>query len=460
MDIYKEFAPDTAKALALMMDSEWDEAVFRQEGSRIRIELEGFSLCRCILWLLDAEGMPEGMEDCYDRELERSGEWYILKAKYYDNAGDTVRDAAIRFRDAEVEMDIYRAEAAETAPWELLAYMSREICAKSYLSEHALNHRERELLPLLGELAVLTKLAVATDESRCGGLPVLRGYFEKYGYTELLRPAERIEAVIRDEKKRRSRISALLRRLNRAKYEPLWRELYGLIGDSQRGYPARSDGIPGIGGIRARVDRTMKELGYSGTYPDYCRTGQVRGIRAEESHDEIWFVVNEKQAVFHVHCTEMYLFGELSLWFGCGTELLKDGQTPGDLHHCRFDNRGRTFCHVVVCMEPEGEMLEKTAVVAAKKAELRRLSREERKMDGDVHLLPLMLGILLLGGGLFSVLMMAGMAAISAVMFLIFGSWHDVPEAMATLPWKELLVSCWLGFGGAMALLIAWVKRG
>ena len=133
---------------------------------------------------------------------------------------------------------------------------------------------------------MLTKLAVATDESRCGGLPVLRGYFEKYGYTELLRPAERIEAVFGDEKKRRSRISALLRRLNRAKYEPLWRELYCLIGDSQRGYPARADGILEIGGIRARVDRTMKELGYSGTYPDYCHTGQVRGIRAEERHDE------------------------------------------------------------------------------------------------------------------------------------------------------------------------------
>lgn len=454
--VWNEFPVRTARALELLVGCDLAGTRFYSRGEDVYAVMDECGMVRCTVILKDTGAQPWQELTCYDREMTRESDGYRMTAEYFDEEAEQTRELNLYFRDAETVLEVFRAESAEERPWELLADLARVIRLKAEFGDEILNEREQRMMPLLGELVRFSRYDVETSCSP--GFPELRGLFERYGYQELDKLVRNAEDAL-GTKRRHSRINALKAKLNRVKYEPLWRELYQTVMESQQDYPRRAESHPEFTALKKRIEWKLHQQGYRGKYPDFWKEGEVRRLHIAESYGQSYFLWNEKRAVFRIHCEESVYFEELCLSFQCATELLKSGQEPGDIHHCRFDSKGRTILRTVYHSNMEDGALEQKLTIAMKKAELRKLDKVERKLDGNVNLLGLSLAILIFGGGYFALFMLVGMAVISTAIIWLLEDWATAMEALKVLPWGRLAAYCWLGFGGCMALVEAWAKR-
>lgn len=461
MDILKEFAPETARLMKRLYENNWEDMRLYPQGRDVVTEFYGSDVWQCYLVLKDAEGCPADLAELSlsERNLERDGEWYVLSGTVWIYETEEERPVSIRFRDAEAKVEVYRAGSAEveSAPWELLRSIAGNVLSKEDFC--GLNAAEEAAKPLLRELAVLSRLNVFSEWEGLAGLPELKMYLERHGHVKALKLAERVESVFCKKKARQRRIRRLVNELDKAGYESVWREVYADVMATQAEFPERVACDPRTAKMRAEIGRLLAEQGYTGMYPNFVKQGEIRGLRLEECRGEPYFICNEKSAVFRIHCTEHWFDGELMLFFQCGTELLRDGEEAGDIHACRFDAKGRRFFHTVMYEAEYSDDLALHVNAAVKKAELRKLSKAERKADFDIHALSTALLVFLLGGGLFAVWMTAGMAAITAVLTLIFAGAEAIPGILTDLPWWQMFAGCWLGFGGLMGIITAWALK-
>lgn len=455
-DILKDFPVRTSRALELLVGFDLEGTRFYSRGEDVHAVMDECGVIRCTVILRGTGAQPWHELTCYDREMTREADGYRMTAEYFDEEAEQTRELELYFQDVDTELEVFRAESAEEKPWDLLADLARDILQKAEFGDDLLNEQERRLKPLLSELVQLSRYGV--EPNNHAGLPQLRGLFERYSYWELEKPARKAEAAL-GTKKWHSRIGALKAKLNRVEYEPLWRELYQAIVESQQDYPRRAESDPGFPALKKRVEWKLHQQGYRGKYPDFWKEGEVRRLRVAKSYGQSYFLWNEKRAVFHIHCQESVYFEELCLCFQCGTELLKPGQESGDIHRCRFDSKGRTILRTVYHSNLTDAALEQMLTIAMKKAELRRLDKAERKLDGDLNLLGLSLAILIFGGGFYALFMLAGMAILSTLIIWPMEGWTATMEMLKDLPCAQLTAFCWLGFGGCMALVEVWAKR-
>lgn len=455
-EVWKDFPMPAARALELLVGFDLEGTRFYSRGEDVYAVMDEYGMIRCTVILKGTGAQPWRELTCYDRVMTREGDGYRMTAEYFDEEAERAKELDLHFRDVETELEVFRAESAEQKPWDLLADLAREILQKAEFGGDILNEREKGLLPLLRELVHLSRFGV--EVSLCPGLTELRRLFDRYGYQELDKPAQRAEAAV-GTKKWHSRINALKEKLNRVKYEPLWRELYQTVMESQQDYPRRAESHPDFPALKKRIEWKLHQQGYRGKYPDFWKEGEVRRLRIAESYGQSYFLWNEKRAVFRIRCQESVYFEELCLDFLCGTELLRPGQEPGDIHRCRFDSKGRTILRTVYHSNMEEGALEQKLTIAMKKAELRKLDKAERKLDGDVNLLGLSLAILIFGGGFYALFMLAGMAVVTTAIIWLLEDWATAMETLKELPWGQVAAIAWLGFGGCMALVEAWAKR-
>lgn len=455
-EILKDFPQRTAKALELLIEFDWYEVCLTARGADVCAVLDDCGRVRCTVILRDAGPFPWEKLSCYDRELTRDGDGYQMTGEYFDPKTEQTGKLELHFRDAEVELEVFQAESIEDKPWELLARLAEHILFKAEFGDDLLNGQEHALMPLLRELDEFGMNGYGT--SRFDGFRELRNRIERYGFRELEKPLAKLEAVY-GTKKWPGRINFLRAVLNRGKYEPLWREIYQAITESQAEYPRQAEAHPDLVAVRRRIEWKMHQQGYCGKYPDFYREGQVRGLRMVEFYDQSWLIGNEKRAVFHIHCDETAFFDELCIRVRCGTELLKRGQKPSDIHHCRFDNKGRTIFRTIYYNSSEEASLEQMLTVAMKRAELRKLDKAERKIDGDTGVLGVALVWLILGGGMFALMGMAALAILGTAVLWATEGCASAMELMGSLPWGWLTAIAWLGFGGGMAIVTALAKR-
>ena len=455
-EILKDFPRRTAKALELLMDYDWYDTRFYSRGADVYAVLDDCGMMRITVILRDTGAQPWQELNCYDREMTRDGDGYRLTAEYFDEDAGMAKKLELPFRDVEVELEVFRVESNEWKPWELLAGMAREILFKAEFGEDLLNDRELELLPLLRELERLDSHSWWSE--RFVGFPELRKRFERFGFRELEKPLAKAEAVF-GTKKWPAHMGRIRAKLNRVKYEPLWRELYRAITESQAEYPCRAECHPDFAAVKKKIESKFHRHGYKGKYPDFYKEGEVCGLRIVESYGQSWLICNEKRAVSHIHCEGSVYFDELLLSFRCGTELLKGGQEPGDIHRCRFDSKGRTILRTVFYSANKETNLQQHLAIAMKRAELRKLSKAEQKIDGDANLLGIALVWLILGGGFFALTGMAALAVFGTAALWATEGLSAAIEMMGELPWGGLTAFAWLGFGGSMALVTILAKR-
>ncbi|MBQ3085162.1 MAG: DUF3878 family protein [Clostridia bacterium] len=457
-----DLSEEVRHAVWSLIEEKWSYNRIRTVGANAELEVESSYSYTRTLTLINASCIPEKYDALSFENatlIKQDGEYRLIGEAFLDDKeseDNTAFPFALRFTDATVRVELHRADegAFNPKPWEHLVAIASNIYEKTYLPGDYLNEQEKALLPLLKELK---RLSVWEDKDKdLITFPLLRGYFEKYGYHELL-PHLDVFSISRCDDK-------LLEKLNRKKYEPLWRELFELVTASQEGYPAETCSSERWAELRACVQEELEARGYSGQYPDFIKHGAVRGLRlALDAEGRSYFVCGEKNVTFYIHCREFYDEDYKAIDFSCGTALLRKNETAEDIHACRFAAKGRrfyrSFCYEDPAQPETDDMLESMIDVAAKRAELRRLTKQDRQMlsngNDTVSSLWIFWLTFLVFGGLFTAIFMPLMMIFGFLVLWIGGA----PEAFLEIPWWLMILISWIGAGGGMGLVSLFISR-
>ena len=442
----------------LLVCQHYAQGLCRMDG-HLKLKVSEGASCIRYLTLYDASGVPEGADVLDFESLTKSGGEYRLTGEDWNEETEELNSFTICFSHAAVEMMPCRADRIffENAPWRQLADMGTRIMEKYNISEQLLNDGEKELLPLLAELSKLDYQQEMPAPWNGTGFPKLKSFVQASGYPELLCAFERVEKNFSNPRC----FQRLFAKLERAKYEPLFRTLWNTICSTQKNYSTASQIEMPRSKLQeacSRVTKIMEQLGYCGTYPDFYKIGVVNGLHLVSRHGADYFICGKKRAAFHIHFEEL-LGSKLQLMLYCGTQLLKENQTPGDILSCMFDARGRTYSKSLLCEAEEPGRLETIIPIADKLIRLKKLTREERDHIDEVKVPSIVwfLGCLILGGFCFSVLFIPLMMGLDALPFWLAGE----PAVLSDVPWLQLFFATWLGFGsltGALMALINYLK--
>lgn len=432
---------DMELKLDQLLKCEYGEMTIRREGQDYVVE----SPAHWSFWyrarLVDASGMPVekeiGFFDPYELKEEVDG--YMLTGQVSDLDYENEADVQLRFSDAETTFGNLRLEPVVRygRPWQCLADCGRELLHKAEMAEELLNDRERAILPMLRELGMVTGYGSDEDIS---GFDHLRARF-----TPELHPyLDQMERSKKNWKKYRKSADQLLNRLNRIEYLPLWKKIRDEIAATQTEYPASVQVSPEV--VR-KNEAWLHSRGYSGCYPEFVRTGTIERSRLLKSHGTYRWVRKGTPAVFHIRVLELNM-GQLQ--FLCGTELLPDGEQRLGFDSCGFDAKGGCFLRDVTWTE--GDDLDCKLHLAAKKAELRKLTRQE-KVFGEL-LWPLFLVALLGFGGFFAFVFTIGMALVVGLVSLLFGGADAVWNVLIGLPYGKVFWFTLATVGGTLGALL------
>ena len=432
---------DMAKKLDQLLKCEYGEMTIRRERQDYVVE----SPAHWSFWyrarLMEASGMPEekeiGFFDPY--ELKEDDNFHILTGQVSDLDYENEEDVQLRFSDAETAFGNLRLEPVDRygRPWQCLADCGRELLHKAEMAGELLNDRERTILPMLRELGIVTGYGSDEDIS---GFDHLRARFAP----ELHPYLDQMERSAKNWKKYRNSADKLLNRLNRVEYLPLWKMIRDEIAATQTDYPLSAQVSPEV---VLRIEEGLHSRGYSGSYPEFVRTGTIERSRLLKSHGTRRWVRKGTPALFHIRVVELNM-GQLQ--FLCGTELLPDGEQSLGFDSCGFDAKGRRFLRDVTWTE--GDDLDRKLYLAAKKAELRKLNRQEK--DFGELLWPLFLVALLGFGGFAAVCITIGMALVAGLVSLLFGGADALWNVLTILPYGKVFWFTLATVGGTLGALI------
>jgi hypothetical protein len=138
------------------------------------------------------------------------------------------------------------------------------------------------------------------------------------------------------------------------------------------------------------------------------------------------------------------------LQFLCGTELLADGEQSLGFDSCGFGAKGRRFLRDVTWTE--GDDLDRKLHLAAKKAELRKLTRQEKDF-GELRW-PLFLVALLGFGGFAAVCMTVCLALVAGLVSLLFGGTDALWNVLSVLPYGKVFWFTLTTVGGTLGAML------
>jgi len=379
---------------------------------------------------------------------------------------DTYTDPVFfSFTDARVEYVAYNALNEMwmySSPWDYLISIARNIDCKSRAPVDLMNEKEKALLPLIAELLALRDFPMEKQGYEVERFSNLECYANKLGFTELITLIEKVQNERVNNSKRDTWASKLINQLNKSKYEPLWREIYSLIRDSQEGCVIETfKNSDELKAVRTEIQNIMEENGYTGTYPDFAKIGGIKGVHIVESYGISYFVANEKNVEFHLRCSEFYGENFVEIEFLSGAKILKESENAEDIFSCSFDEKGRRYIYRTEYDMAE-DMVDDLAIktkIAIKKAELKKLTKSERKLNKDGSLLSLAIYIFLFMGGLFGVLMTAGFMLIELFVTLLAREIAEFPSLFMQTPWWLICLTSWVLFGVAMSVVTLIAKK-
>ncbi len=425
---------------------------------------------RCLVFK-NASGVPTERVDSLsfqDGSLVKQGDEYCLIGEAENFENDKTTPVSLRFTDIELQTEIYRADACvfHNTPWNHLCQIASDIVDKGSLSGEPYNEKEKSLLPLLTEISKL--LYWHNDHSY--NLSLFKLQVKQFGYDKVLSLIEQFEKAAHNDKKRCAINRKLIATLNQTTYEPLWRHIYDAIVKSQEEYPTRTDALCSdkqLQQIRTDIQAHMEANGFTGTYPDFVKFGEMRGIHLEDSYDITYFVGFEKHAVYHIHCTEeVFLDGSLMIQFLCGTALLRKDETADDVYSCLFNAKGRRLYHDAEYHADKDEEVKPNDLtlhvnIAAKLAQRIKLTKEERRehIGFDQPYVLLFTLVLLVMGLPFGFFMTLGFMLMAVLAALIVGQPETILTLLTDIPWWAIFLLSWGLFGGLMGIVTIFAKR-
>lgn len=469
----EDFDADTKRALQCFMDYETEAWSMVCDDSLVFMLEDTSSFCRKLI-LKNAQIYPDQDIEHLLTEtkwtLSKNQDGYLLKSEE--------TQVTLAFSDARGEIEVYSCLESQfygTTPWLRLTSLANGIIEKKILSDAYLNDRERRLMPLLEELEAID-LVYSGQSCKCsfGELKQLCGQYECKQLAGYLEQLSQIGAGKRDLSKARKIAGRIKTIFDEKSAEPIWRGVYDRIRDSQQGYLRKVEArIPKElrDQVTTQIEQVMWESGYQGTYPDFVKTGSMKGIRLTESYWRTYFVGMEKNVQYRVHCEEFYdeFQGAFGVRLISGTAFLKKGENEKDIIGCLFDAKGRRISFDFEYSSPIDKEDQNTisdelilcVKAAIKHAELRKLTKAERKVLSNriTKISGLFWFIFLAIGGMFTLLFVPGMLLMAILIAVLSGEIGKISEIVRDFPWLQLCVFAWIGVGGGMSLLTILALR-
>ncbi|MBQ7010243.1 MAG: hypothetical protein IJN63_00915 [Clostridia bacterium] len=461
-DLFERFSEGLSDDVkAALREILFDEPVVdvKNSGKDIVISLSEGPVLERRLILKDSRGLPDEPADVYTfhrGSLSKLGDIYQLagESEYFDQ--DETIPIVLYFEKAEFESTVYAVSLDDlyADPLSRLGIFAEAIINKANIDKRYLNERELEQLTLVKD--VYCCAGGLSEDFSCNELLKIANDHGCNKISKLLESA----CLSKDGKERNRILFRLKNELTHPRYEGMLRELTERFESSQLGYESVKGSVICELEMRDKITAQMHELGYSGEFPDFVKLGSIPGIRVPTPQYVICF---EKRVAFHVRCR---IYGEgskASLVFYCGTQLLRKNEKIGDIFSCFFTGNGRRYINRINVALPlddmscfSNEMLDAIVKIAAKKAELRNLSRSERKLVyGNVNTFGAFLFGLIFGGGLFALLMNLLFLFTAFIVLLFAGNLGEFSVFLSDFPLLGLGAFCWLGFGIPVGIFLA-----
>lgn len=393
--------------------------------------------------------------------LKKCGDKFCLYGAMQDYDDCKLYNFEIKFSSAKCETKIYNCSEdfgyAETA-WNILYNICTAIKTKNDSLHGGCNDKEKELMPLIEEIVALFDLTQIKSECN---FKELKSIAQKHDCKKLL------QKIIKTEKKTCGTLSytknalQLIYALNNKKYENIWREIYDKLQNSQSEYGKKAETLcpPDIlKSAKEKITEQMNLLGYKGNYPNLYKYGEILRPHLAKSYETVYLVGREKNVKHIVHCFESCNKESLNIFLLCGTALLKKGEEANDIISCLFNAKGRRIFSGISQYIPFEDYeknideLNLFASAAAKKSELKKLSKKEKEVCGRITfdngcLYYLIFGIL------FSLAFNICFFIFLFLLSLLFVTAKESWEAVLSLPWLGAFLFAALASAGAMSLV-------
>ncbi len=465
-----KFDLETQSALRRLLECEvFPEIKIYGENAEVIVEQTPSFIRKIILKNVDA--IPKGKTEHYCSNLgivfKEEEKRFCFYGELEDPINETACIFALTFENAETQIQLYNSCKTITFwenPWDFLRTISFSIGMKADLPGDYCNSKEKELLPLIKEIVSL-EYWMELPQQELLSFKELKKATHRFGYNKAEKLFAELETINTSDSKFRKTSNKLISLLCKKACEPLWREIYNKIADSQSSYPGIVDCLCPkdlLAETRKNIQLFMESKGYTGQYPDFIKKGAMKGIHLARSYDKTYFVGMEKKAEYYIHCSEAFYEDEgLTIQFICGTAILKKGDAEKDIYGCLFNANGRRFFNTMRYVSSNNEEadasddFETHISIAVKRAECRKLSKAERSVffRDSLNDFKSFLWIFLIGGGFFGVAMTLIMMLVCIIATAAFGLFYDIPEMMRTMPWGLILAMGWIGFGGSMGIV-------
>lgn len=239
------------------------------------------------------------------------------------------------------------------------------------------------------------------------------------------------------------------------KFEPLWRELFALLCESQEGLPSYFEervSKEAFENHKQLITWQMNALGYTGTYPDFYKKDSTMKPTLLRTYNLSHIIAFEKYTEHHIRCYSFSNGGVIHTAFFIGTVFNKNDTETSDIYSSMFDCNGRAAFSILSTVftgnmsEQTYEAWTKNAVKAAvRKADLKKADKDDFHFKSIFQRgVKLNFGILLLVFLMFSV----GFSLIAPLILIVLEG-DTLPEIFAFLRSEPLL----LAFGPIGGLL-------
>lgn len=389
---------DARCALSLFEENEF--SVEKNENGGLTLGIRSFFDCVLILPDGVTDPVTFGNEKIYADEnsvsLTDEGDKLCLAfCAEYQSSEDSYELGEIKLLFTEANVKSFKAYnlfdfvpmSAMENPWIYLGSVCELLRRKALANGKLLNKEERELLPLACFLAdaafplVHEKTAFPEDfvrlARRCGD--------EKAGELIQKKTSAADGLVVTDK---------IVQELLDSEHETLWRKVYELLLNSQKDYPSRDFenefSLNKIEDVRRAIEKTLHEQGFEGEYPSFFKKTDVEFASAVMGGQPVT-LINENNISCFVRIFESEAEGEFCFTALSGTRLCRKDGENGDVLSCFFISgaRRRGICTEYYLSKSTNELLslpesaEEFAVIAAKRAELKKLSKTEAKHCGE-----------------------------------------------------------------------------
>ncbi len=404
---------------------------------------------------------------------------YILCARWEEEPDTKTQeaDAPVRvpfelpFRDYEICVEYFDGTAAAFgyAPWDRLADCCRELAEKADCPFTELNERERELLPLIRELAALGDRESAPEKD----CPLLEKMATDRGCEALIpRMKHMMELERRCEpadKTRERELEAAVREVNSADSEPLWRAILDRLKESQDGFPKERLLITDPARYAryreetARITDYFLDNGYTGSFPAFEKEGHPAKRRTRTSYGQRFRLTPEDEKRFFVRFRPSYRLEARDVLVS--TDITagfipggggKQAERPSGL----FFDGGKSLAETFFMDIPLEDLPDRRGRNRRVPGELSsgQLSRLRGWLEGEKRLsehqmvrpvtAAVMIFMLLLAGLAGFVLVGLLMLLAGSLVLLIAGKGAEIPGMIRDIPWGKLLL-----FSEAVCLL-------